>query len=134
MSVSWLERLANRVRPFMRRISRAEYVSCRVRLHPEDSKIDFGVVYVVAVHNQMKWAYFRCPCRHHDIVRLNLNPSVSPQWTVSASFLGGTTICPSIRQTDGCLSHFWIKSGRVHWCKDSGMRLRKPHEGIRGNT
>ena len=37
-------------------------------------------------------------------------------------FLDRPTIHPSVRQLDGAYAHFWVKSGYVEWCADTGQR------------
>ncbi len=102
---------------------RVNYVLCRVTQHPEDADIENGVIYVLMSGRWAKWAYFRCPCPQHDIVRLNLSQNKGPRWFISKPIFGATSIEPSIRQNDGCRSHFWIRNGRVVWCGDSGLAL-----------
>ncbi|MER2508151.1 MAG: DUF6527 family protein [Amaricoccus sp.] len=72
-----------------------------------------------------KWACFPCPCRCGEIVKLPLGHARRPRWSVAIDKLNRPTISPSIRQTSGCLSHYWIRRGRIEWCKDSGGREKE---------
>lgn len=67
-----------------------------------------------------KWATFICPCGCGTALLLSLSPTRRPRWQVSQSWSGRPTVTPSIRRTDGCLSHFWIRNGQIDWCADSG--------------
>jgi hypothetical protein len=87
--------------------------------HPTESEIQECVVYVVQYESIPKWAYLRCPCPKHDVIRLNLSKEKRPRWIVRAAN-GRADIHPSIWQQDGCFSHFYIRNGLVQWAKDSG--------------
>ncbi len=75
---------------------------------------------VVAPSNQPKWALFQCPCNCGHIITLAMSPNKTPRWRVQKEKDGSPSLSPSVRQLNGCLSHFWIKSGVVHWCSDTG--------------
>ncbi len=89
--------------------------------HPEPSKLKDGDLIVVGVpgHYQ-KWAYFRCPCGCGNQLRLSLSTKDSPSWRVNVSDEGVASIHPSVRQLNGCYSHFWLKQGEIEWCWDTG--------------
>jgi hypothetical protein len=88
--------------------------------HPERNKIDAGVLQVVGDKRFQKWAVFRCPCGCGETVMLSLSTKRRPSWRVTIDWLGRPTLHPSIRQTAGCHSHFWLKRGRLVWCADTG--------------
>lgn len=114
---SFLRRIAWKV---WSRVKPPRYTVESVEEHPSTHFIERNVVYVVKSGRALKWAYFRCPCDRHDVIRLGLMKSQQPHWEVSVDRLGKPTVTPSVRQVEGCYSHFWIRSGRVAWCSDSG--------------
>jgi uncharacterized protein DUF6527 len=92
--------------------------------HPSPDSMKPGWLYVVGSSGYRKWAYFRCPADHDEIIQLSLMPQRRPRWEVSIDRLGRPTIHPSVWQLDGSYAHFWIKQGRVEWCADSGKARR----------
>jgi hypothetical protein len=72
----------------------------------------------------LKWACFRCPCGCGEKISLSLAAGRRPLWRVSTDQIGRPTVSPSVWQTAGCYSHFWIRNGRVDWCPGSGAPYR----------
>lgn len=99
---------------------RHHYYAKLVDAHPKPDEIELGKIYIVNHLGHHKWAYLRCPCPKHDVIRLNLNKSQRPSWTISISKGNIPNVVPSIWQLDGCYSHFNIRSGNVIWAKGSG--------------
>jgi len=60
-----------------------------------------------------------CPCGCGDIIELLLLPSIEPHWTLAVDQLRRPTLLPSIWRTSGCRSHFWLRSGRIVWVRES---------------
>lgn len=94
--------------------------SCEiVKSPPSNGAIPYGKFFVVKPGQELKWALFKCPCKCGHVITLSLASGRTPQWTVRSDD-GYPTLYPSVRQLNGCLSHFWIKRGRVQWCDDTG--------------
>jgi hypothetical protein len=74
----------------------------------------------IVYKNAPRWAMFRCPCSCGAVISLPLQIQHNPRWQVTESPAGRPTLQPSVWQNRGCLSHFWVKDGRVFWCNDSG--------------
>ncbi|MGB4950377.1 MAG: DUF6527 family protein [Rhizobiaceae bacterium] len=72
-----------------------------------------------------KWACFRCPCGCGETIKLSLSKNRRPRWTAISDWLKRPAISPSVRQTNECRCHFWIRQGRIDWCKDSPRRTCK---------
>jgi Family of unknown function (DUF6527) len=106
----------------LRLVRQPDLVMKLVPDHPDPDTMDFGVIYVVGGAGYRKWAYFRCPADHEEIIQLSLMPERRPRWKVTRGFLGRPTIHPSVRQLDGSYAHFWVKNGRIDWCADSGRQ------------
>ncbi|MBZ9764806.1 hypothetical protein LB553_28640 [Mesorhizobium sp. CA8] len=112
--------------------------ACLVRLHlverpdffvvtsidmPAPNELKPGKAIVVGPRQTPKWMTFQCPSGCGTPLLLSLNPKRRPRWAVASDWLARPTLTPSIRRTDGCRCHFWIRKGRVEWCKDSGKIL-----------
>ena len=80
-----------------------------------------GLLYLIAGRSGPKWAGFLCPCGCGERILLSLSQERRPRWSVDADWFGRPTVTPSVRQTDGCMSHYWVRKGRVDWCRDSGV-------------
>jgi hypothetical protein len=89
--------------------------------HPRAEELKTGDLVVVGVPDQyQKWAYLKCPCGCGNQLRLSLSSNDSPSWRVVVSDDGIASIQPSVRQINGCYSHFWLKKGDIDWCEDTG--------------
>ncbi len=91
--------------------------------HPELATLKPGILYVVGGIDYQKWAFLTCPCGCAESIMLSLSKKRRPHWQVDVDWLNRPTVRPSIWQTEGCYSHFWIKKGTIHWTPDSG----RPH-------
>jgi hypothetical protein len=69
-------------------------------------------------HQKIPWqATFKCPCGCGDTIMLNLTTGYRPRWQFKPD-KKTLTISPSIRRTEGCKSHFFLRRGKVEWCED----------------
>jgi hypothetical protein len=59
----------------------------------------------------------RLRCADHACARAAKR---SPRWRVAIDWFDRPTLEPSVWQTDGCYSHFWVKQGRIVWTPDTG--------------
>ena len=94
-------------------IRKPRYVATDVSDNPAPGTLVFGVFLVVRSGRTPKWAYLFCPCGCGEIIMLSLSSARRPRWTVSVDFLGRPTVWPSIHQTAGCRSHFWLRKGNI---------------------
>lgn len=78
--------------------------------------------YVVEAKGEPYWALFRCPCGCNEVVTLPMRAPHQPRWRVDVGEGGRPVLHPSVWRNRGCLSHFWIKHGRVLTCADSGLQ------------
>jgi hypothetical protein len=101
-------------------VQKPDFLMRLVADHPARDQMMSGWIYVVGGPGYQKWAYLLCPTGNGDIIQLSLQAKHRPRWQVWADFLGRPTVDPSVRQMEGSYAHFWIKSGRVLWCPDSG--------------
>ncbi|MDP1748529.1 MAG: DUF6527 family protein [Reyranella sp.] len=91
--------------------------------HPDIEALPPGIIYVVGGPTYQKWAFLKCPCGCGEPIMLSLSEKKRPRWHIDTDWFGRPTVKPSVWQTAGCYSHFWIKKGRIHWTADTG----RPH-------
>ncbi|ABI78193.1 conserved hypothetical protein [Hyphomonas neptunium ATCC 15444] len=94
------------------------FLATRVSRLPDSSTMEADKLTLVQSGNVKKWACFKCPGGCGEVINLSLNPKQRPRWQISEDFWLRPTIHPSVHQKNKCGCHFWIKSGKVHWCKD----------------
>lgn len=123
----WLSGLLEKLRAFGQG---PDFHAIRMDKHPAQEDMKNGLIYLVGSGGYTKWAYLKCPCPRKDVLRLSLMERRAPSWQVVVDPRGRPTVSPSIRQLDGCFSHFWIRSGRVIWCADSGTPPRYLSTGV----
>jgi hypothetical protein len=86
-------------------------------------KFEEGKFYVVTVRNiegmrkiKEPWMCgYLCPCGCGKYIRLPLLTGAGQGWGYSETD-GLPTLTPSIAQTDGCKSHYFIRKGEIQWC------------------
>lgn len=100
-------------------VPRSELVARIVSRHPRPDQITPGEMVIVR-DNIDKWACFSCPGGCGETLKLSLNSQRRPRWSVTTDWLRRPTLLPSVRQTSGCKCHFWVRHGRIEWCRDSG--------------
>lgn len=103
----------------LRLISRPDLTVRRAVEQPASKDLVGGEIVIVGEKTQPKWAVLKCPGGCGNIMRLPLRDRASPRWSVTADWLGRATATPSVHQKNACRAHYWIKRGRVVWCKDS---------------
>ena len=89
--------------------------------HPDPERLTSGRLVIVRSSGLDKWGCFRCPGGCGEKLQLSLSQQRRPRWSIAIDRFGRPCVSPSIRQTNACRCHFWIKKGRVEWCRDSGQ-------------
>lgn len=87
---------------------------------PSNASIENKQFVEVVYKNVPRWVLFRCPCGCGEMISLSLQKEHNPSWKLRTDALNHPTLWPSIWRNKGCMSHFWVKNGRIHWCADSG--------------
>lgn len=59
----------------------------------------------------------KCPCGCGRTIELLVIPEASPRWNITINGTGRPTLHPSVWLKDGCQSHFWLRNGKVQWCR-----------------
>ncbi|MEX5516824.1 DUF6527 family protein [Pseudophaeobacter sp. 1A09344] len=121
--IGWVEKMfGNIARRFLiwcRFIPRVDLVGRVQATHPETTALTADALVVVRDGSIEKWACFQCPGGCGQKIQLSLSRSRRPRWSVRLDWLGRPTVEPSIRQTNQCHCHFWVRQGQVQWCADS---------------
>lgn len=91
-----------------------------VERSPKNHELVESDFYFVRSTYKPKWALFKCPCGCGGIITLSLQAIHKPYWRLVKSEASRPTLHPSIWREKGCMSHFWLKDGRIFWCHDTG--------------
>jgi len=75
------------------------------------------ILYVVKEEGVAWQAALICPCGCGDQLDLNLLPDERPCWQVRIGVGGVASLHPSVRRTEGCKSHFFLREGRIIWAE-----------------
>ena len=75
---------------------------------------------ILAREDGEDWAVaFRCPCGCGKRLELLLVEEAKPNWKLTIKDKGSPTLHPSVWLKKDCRSHFWLRDGKVVWCKGS---------------
>lgn len=91
---------------------------------PRNQDIEAGQFFFVASCGKPKWSLFKCPCGCGDVITLTLLSIHQPHWCLTPTSADRPTLYPSVWRDRGCMSHFWLRDGRVYWCNDTGSAPR----------
>lgn len=101
-------------------LSRPDFRVRRAVDMPSPEDLTHGTLVIVGDKRSPKWVTMQCPSRCGTPLLLSLNQARRPRWSVSTDWWGRPTLTPSVRRTDGCRCHFWLRKGMVEWCADTG--------------
>ena len=123
--LQWLLGLWKKLKPKQQEKSYAPpsrlFHSCEVvKSPPPNNEIPDGKFIVVTPSVEPKWALFKCPCGCGHVITLSLASGRTPRWQVRLENGGYPTLYPSVRQLNGCYSHFLVRGGQILWCEDTG--------------
>ncbi|WP_169578146.1 DUF6527 family protein [Salinimicrobium xinjiangense] len=89
---------------------------------PANDEIEERVLIQVKYQGKPYWCLFKCPCGCRRVISLSLQENHEPHWELKVTESGIPSLSPSVWQTVGCLSHFWIEEGFVRWCTNTGQK------------
>src|SRR5690348_13335062 len=94
---------------------RPDYLLQDVDDTPSDAELRSGIVHRELREGHPKWAHFACPrCKEH----ISLPIVGRKAWSLSVDLLRRPTLHPSIWQTGSCGAHFFVRRGKLIWCRD----------------
>lgn len=73
-------------------------------------------LHLVGERNSYWLAIMKCPCGCGAIIQLPMSGLQGPRWSVSGT-KSAPTLTPSVHRTQGCRSHFFLRQGRIVWCR-----------------
>ncbi len=76
-----------------------------------------NTLYLVGEQNTYWMAALVCPCGCGDLIQLALDPTGRPRWQVFFNDKKHVTLKPSIHRNGNCRSHFFLRDGKIIWCK-----------------
>lgn len=79
--------------------------------------LDHHTLYLLGDGECYWMAAIKCPCGCGDLIQLSLASSGHPRWTVDMNQPHEVSLHPSVHRMTGCRSHFFLKKGKVVWCK-----------------
>lgn len=80
--------------------------------------LDELTLYIVGIEGNEWLAVMGCPCRCGARLSLNMLRDESPCWYWQINRNGAVTLSPSVWRKVGCRSHFFLRDGKVQWCRD----------------
>jgi len=89
-------------------------------------QFDEKFIYLIGEDGQAWAAMFICPCGCKEVISLSLILKDKPSWLAKLNRSQKLTLKPSIRRVKGCLSHFFIREGKVVWAKDDRRKVKRP--------
>src|SRR4051812_41275445 len=105
---------------WFRLLARSDFLARRVPDMPAPAAMRPGELFVVGPRRNPKWATFLCPSGCGTPLLLSLSAGKRPRWSVALDWLARPSLAPSVRRTDGCRCHFWLRRGSIEWCRDTG--------------
>lgn len=93
--------------------------SVRVDEFPET--LDPLKLYLAGEGEHLWAAAMICPCGCKEVIELNLLTKVRPCWSVQEHANGLVSLAPSVWRQKGCRSHFFLRHGRIDWCKSIAL-------------
>ena len=87
---------------------------------PDDPEKD--VIYILGEGKHLWAADMLCPCGCGERLQMSLHHEGRPRWEVTKHSDGTVSLYPSVWRKRGCNSHFFIKQGRIEWCKSNITR------------
>jgi hypothetical protein len=110
-------RFIKRIKLFIFRFFKKDplFVNKYVEIIPEKMKSD--ILYIEGGYQSEQFASLLCPCGCKEVINLNLEPEENPCWVLKKGRL--TDLSPSIWKSSNCKSHFFIKRGKIRWCKEN---------------
>lgn len=96
--------------------------------NPNANSLVEGEIVIVGNRDYQKWAYLKCPCGCGNTTLLSLSTKTRPSWKIYLNWMMIPTVHPSVRDVGSCYSHYWIKKGKVHWCRDTGMKYTEEND------
>ncbi len=87
-------------------------------------RVEAGLLYLIGDAGQWWLAILQCPCGCSADIQLPMSVGADPCWRVSGSN-DKPSLWPSVHRTIGCRSHFFLRRGKIEWCRDLQASLSR---------
>ena len=115
-SRSWQQWRRGRQRERARREQRAVGVWPIIECQELSPELEPTTLYLLGEDEQIWQAVMVCPCGCGETLHMNTLADDWPCWKVQRHEDGTASLSPSVWRKVGCLSHFWLRQGRIDWC------------------
>jgi Family of unknown function (DUF6527) len=75
-------------------------------------------VYIAGENGHLWYVAMVCPCGCKEILQMGLMEGQRPKWSVTVHDNDTVSLHPSVWRKVGCKSHFWLRKGRISWCRN----------------
>jgi hypothetical protein len=75
-------------------------------------------VYIAGENSHLWYAAMVCPCGCNATLQMSLMEGQRPRWSVTVHDNDTVSLHPSVWRKVGCKSHFWLKRGKIYWCRN----------------
>jgi len=82
-------------------------------------KLRRQILYVVGERGVHYQASMLCPDGCGTVINLNLLPDDNPRWHLTLGENLAPSLRPSVWRREACGAHFFVRNGRIVWCKDA---------------
>ncbi len=95
-------------------MSRPSFLADEVSECPAREELLPGILLVEMRGGYLKWAHLRCPkCGDH----IQLPLAGSGSWSINLDLFRRPTLAPSIWEQATCGAHFFVRKGKLLWCR-----------------
>lgn len=81
--------------------------------------LEAHLVYVAGEGEHLWFAAMLCPCGCGETLHMSLHREGRPNWRLTKHWDGTVSLLPSVWRRVGCRSHFFLRRGRVEWCRSA---------------
>ena len=94
-----------------------DYKILPIEGRPSNFEVPSNAVAIIGHPDFPKWAMLKCPCGCKETLTLSLMRKHAPAWEMKVDRWQRISLSPSVWKNDGCKSHFFIKKGKITWCR-----------------
>lgn len=91
------------------------YEPCFVEEVPGDP--DDKTIYLITHMGHCWQVVMICPCGCKKLLHMNTVKDHHPYWRFEIHANGSLSLHPSIHRQVGCKSHFFVRCGKINWCR-----------------
>jgi hypothetical protein len=122
-----LKRLRSKLAETMGRRFRRGATYAVEKVHEIPDHVEGHTLYLVGLPKPWSAALL-CPCGCGEVIHISLLKDEEPSWRLYLSKTKGPSLAPSIWRTEGCRSHFFLRSGRIEWFRAKDLSLETQEE------